>query len=72
MAAVARQQVVSLESSDEILGVRANDTHVFVLCRRVLHAVLVTIWESQMHQSYFSINDLNVINSIVRQSDKDT
>ena len=41
VAAVARQQVVSLESSDEILGVRANDTHVFVLCRRVLHAVRV-------------------------------
>jgi len=39
--AIARQQVVSLESSDEILGLRANDTHIFVLCRRVLHAVRV-------------------------------
>ena len=39
--AIARQQVVSLESSDEILGLRANDTHIFVLCRGVLHAVRV-------------------------------
>ena len=41
VAAIARQQVVSLESTDEILGLRANDTHIFVLCGRVLHAVRV-------------------------------
>jgi len=41
VGAVARQQVVSLDSSDEILGLRANDTHIFVLCRRVLYAVRV-------------------------------
>jgi len=41
VGAVARQQVVSLESSDEILGLHANDTHIFVLCRRVLYAVRV-------------------------------
>jgi len=39
--AVARQQVVPLESSDEILGLRANDTHIFVLCHRVVYAVCV-------------------------------
>ena len=41
VSAVARQQVVSLESSDEILSLRANDTHIFVLCRRVLYAIRV-------------------------------
>jgi len=41
VGAVARQQVVSLESTDEILGLGANDTHIFVLCRRVLYAVRV-------------------------------
>ena len=41
IGAVARQQVVSLDSTDEILGLRANDTHIYVLCRRVLYAVRV-------------------------------
>jgi len=33
--------VVSLDSSDEILGLRANDSHIYVLCRKMLYAVRV-------------------------------
>jgi hypothetical protein len=44
VAAIARQQLISLESTEEILGLRANSTDIFVVSGKTLFAVRINDW----------------------------